>query len=306
MTKFTLTLDASQINEFQTCNLAWWYTYKENLRLAGANTEAMDKGTLIHNLCDLYYSYRWLDPNGNKLLQADEAVRFFKETCTTQSLFPEDKNNELERFITDRFALYVTRYMFNDFVLPNTKTSPVELGFSKLLYEDEYVRFIVEGRIDLVTVILGDKLCFVDHKTQGRDTTMYQYRPQFKTYAWATGYEYGLINYIGLQKEPVKNGGSFKRQLINFPKWMIDEWEQKLLKIFWNITAILNNPNIDAEKTIYEYRNDSACEGQYGHPCAFTSLCETGDWNMKQSLKQFKYNKVDSWSPWTLKEEVKK
>lgn len=304
--KFTLTLDSSQIHEFQMCPLKWWYNYRENLRLAGMPTIAPDKGTLIHSLCDLYYTFRWLDPNGNKLLQANEAINIFKSNNMTKSLFPLD-NGELETFLCERFILYANRYFFNDFILPSTKESPVELGFSKLLYEDQYVRFIVEGRIDLMNIIIGDKLCFTDHKTQERENILYSYKPQFKTYAWATGCEYGMVNYIGLQKNvntKEEIARSFKRQLIHFDKWMIDEWEKKMLSIFWKITQVLWAMK-GGEGDFYIHRNDSYCGGVYdSHPCQFVSICETGDWNMKQELKKFKYNTVKPWSPWSIKESA--
>src|SRR5947208_16161364 len=146
--KFTLTLDASQIYEFQMCPLLWYYHYKENLRLIGLAVDALDKGTLVHNLLDLYYGLRWEEPKVSELIHAQEAINSFKQSKITESYFPNEFK-ELEEFLCLRFLLYVQRYQYQDFNL-KIGSKPVELGFSKLLYEDDEVRFIVEGRIDLI------------------------------------------------------------------------------------------------------------------------------------------------------------
>jgi hypothetical protein len=309
--KFNLVLDASQIYESQTCPLKWWYHYKENLALIPFDTEAMDKGTLVHQLLELYYNFRFNEPNGNKLTHAQLCIDIFMKERFTQTLFPSD-NSEIEQFICERFLLYVMRYMNDDFNLRyDSKIAPVELGFSKLLFENDEVRFIVEGRIDLVANIQDGRACFVDHKSQEKAINLYRYKPQFKTYAWATGYNWGIVNYFGLQADKnndlMKNGKLFRRDLIYFEKWMIDEWEEKLKLIFWEIYYSLKLENsFETEKSLYLYRNDSACGGAFDcNPCQFTHLCELESWSMKEQLKSFKYAKMEPWTPWRLKEKVK-
>ena len=106
--KFNLTLDASQIYEFQMCPLLWYYHYKENLRLIGLATNALDKGTLVHNLLDLYYGLRWEEPKVSELVHAQHAINLFKDSKITEAYFPEAK--ELEEFLCLRFLLYIQRY----------------------------------------------------------------------------------------------------------------------------------------------------------------------------------------------------
>ncbi|MEK6880045.1 MAG: PD-(D/E)XK nuclease family protein, partial [Nanoarchaeota archaeon] len=75
MSKFILTCDASQIKQFQTCPLSWYYQYKENLRLPGLKMDtAPDKGTLIHDLCDIYYNLRALNLTSDFLINAQATV----------------------------------------------------------------------------------------------------------------------------------------------------------------------------------------------------------------------------------------
>lgn len=307
MPKFTLILDSSQLAEIQTCPLKWYYKYKLNLQLAGLKTTAPDKGTLIHWMCDDYYTQLWKGINPTKA--ANETIQKFIDTKQTEKLFLDDKKHELEKFLWSRFHLYTQRYFSNDFNLPLSSVSPAELGFSKVLYEDDRVLFIVEGRIDLVCILLGTEFCFVDHKTQDRESTLYQFKPQFKTYAWATGYRRGIVNYIGLQEDKngdkSKAGTLFRRDLIYFPEWMIAEWEKKMIAIFFSIYNMMQDPDI-AEELLYQVRNDTACGGAFdSNPCQFCYICEEGNWDLKKVIKEMKYNTIKPWAPWSLKEETK-
>ena len=304
MPKFILALDASQLYTFQVCPLQWYYRYKENLNLTTAHKkDAADAGTLIHDLLANYYLLRAQDPISNKLQQADVVVQKFTTEAKVLSLFPDtQETKELEAFLCKRFFLYVQRYMLDDFnVELKNNIAPIELGFSKLLYEDTYVKFIVEGRIDLLSN-MQSLPCWVDHKTQSKNYTLYKYTPQFKTYAWATGYSYGMINYVGMQEDKdsslLKRGMLFKRDLIYFTKEMIKEWECKMISIFFEIYKKLTFPAM-TEEIFKLVRNDSSCAGAFNYnPCQYTYLCEEFDSEIKQKIKEFKYSVQEHWTPW--------
>lgn len=297
--KFTLALDASQFKQYMTCSQSWYYSYQENLRLQTTDTEAMDKGTLVHNLMDIYYNLIAQSPNCNKNDAAEGAIEFFKKSKVVESMgFPQDT----EKFIVARFAQYLFFYGNNDFtpILAGGVPS-VELGFSKILYENDDVCFIVEGRIDLIAR-LGDQLVFIDHKTESQAGDLYSYKPQFRTYAWATGLKYGGVNYFGMQKEV--GAKTFRRQIIEFPEHIVEEWRLKMLSIFWEISISFQDKDLCDTKNIeYKYRrNLASCAGPYEkHPCQFTHLCETKDNEMRENIKQFKYKVSEPWQPWKLK-----
>lgn len=306
MPKFNLTLDSSQIYEFQTCPLKWYYKYKENLRLSNlAQKIAADKGTLVHHLSELYYTQRALLPNGNALLQLNDAIETFKTTKVTKDLFPDD-DGTLESFICQRFALYVQRYLNEDFQVQvgANGDAGVEIGFSNLLFENDEVRFVLEGRLDLLIKLANGELAWVDHKTQEKTSDLYSYKTQFRTYALATGFNYGIINYIGMQQdknnELLRNNKLFRRSLIHFPKEMIQEWKFKIITIFEKIYTGLTNEN--PEKYFYESKNESACAGAFDSwPCEYSAICEEFNWDFKNKVKDFKYTKVKPWSPWSPK-----
>lgn len=295
MSKYTLVLDASQMKQFGICNLSWAYQYREHLMWAEANVEAMDKGTLVHLLLEKYYKLRLKEPNFDIYTSASLAIQEYQESeLVKTSYFPID----VHQHICKRFVQYVGYWAGRD-IRPVTKNSVagVELGFSKILLETSEVLFVVEGKIDLIMDIGDGQIGIVDHKSQDRDARYYYYRPQMLTYAWATDAAYGMINYFGLQKE-YKEKVSFRRDTMQFPKWMISRWEKQMIEIFYEIACrdkqLKDKINEDKFK-----RNFSSCAGAFEtHPCMFSHLCESESQETREALKRNKYKTLEPWSPW--------
>jgi hypothetical protein len=229
-----------------------------------------------------------MNPKVDQFVHANACIDLFKKLKVNFNLSKEEIV-----FICSRFLQYVTSTYGSDY-RPVVKNGipAVELGFSKLLYEDDNYLFVVEGRIDMLAIINGETI-FVDHKTQGKVQELYKFSPQFLTYAWATGLSKGIINYIGLQDTLVDK--SFRRQLISFPKWKINEWKKKMMTIFSSISStILYGSGFE--------RNENSCQGKFGWPCQFTMLCETENINIQQGLKE-QFYEIKIWKPWELGEK---
>src|SRR5438552_2942127 len=85
MSKFTLTLDASQLKTYLICPLLWHYQYRENLRLTDTFTGlplrgiAADKGTLMHKLLEIFYTLRAQDSNQNRKTLGNKTIEKFQE-----------------------------------------------------------------------------------------------------------------------------------------------------------------------------------------------------------------------------------
>lgn len=295
MSRFTLALDASQISQYLECPRSWYFRYYKHLSRAGQKRAALDKGSLVHQLCDLYYNLRAMNRSVPSMTHGTAVINLIKGWKNTFNLSKEDTE-----FLCMRFFQYAATYMANDFVPVSKNGLPaVELGFSKVLYEDENVLYVVEGRIDLIADYGGVRV-FVDHKTQAQAKTLYQYCPQFLTYAWATGLDRGMINYFGLQKEMTKD--TFRRQLIFFPKWKIKEWERRMLAVFNSIRANLEKSDFLPYNP--EAMNQHACGGAFNSsPCMFTQLCETSSTEMRRSIETQNYE-IRIWKPWEIGGDV--
>lgn len=283
----TITLDSSQITIFSKCEEKWNLAGRQGLILSGIERPALNNGTVMHKLLELYYNARF------KLSPYDAAMEAIVQFIAHPDAQLVDDKARL--FLIQRFRDYVIFYNTNDFEPIKQDSIPsIELGFSHLFYEDKDRRYILEGKIDLLTLSRGrGELVFIDHKTQARDLRLYAYTPQFLTYALVTKAKHAIQNIIGLQKEVDK--GTFKRNPITFAPHQIEAWSRYVRNCFDEIydTLVLNVPF---------KKNYGECGGVYNSsPCQFTHLCELNPENKEiyENLKKFKYEK-STWTPWEV------
>ena len=293
--KTVLVLDSSQINEAIKCHHMWALNYREHLSNATNVTTALDEGTLMHALLDVYYT---LIATGGPRLNIYTAAQAAVVALTADRTFEaylKDKSADRWEFLVQRFMQYVARYSSNDFQPIINKGRPsVEVGFSKVLFEDSKRLFIVEGRIDLISTINGERL-WMDHKTQSTQGNLYKYKSQFLTYAWATGYKYGIINYIRLHAK-YDDRHTLVRETIQFPQHLILRWEERMLHLFFELAKVIESSNGDSE---HFKREPGACAGAFEKsPCQYTQICETESAEMREQIKKFHYIKRTPWSPW--------
>lgn len=285
MPKFTLSLDSSQLSDYLTCPQYWNYRNRQNLRLTRASTLAMDRGTCMHSLLETFYKFQIRNPrnrDGNAIASS--------ELVKASGIFEELKvSSDDRKLILLRFAEYVLYYQFRDFI-PSciNGVDGVELGFSKILYEDEDVCFIFEGKIDLVVENeVGD--IFWDHKCTSY--TYYPHKLQLVGYAWATGFRYGGYNYVGLQKSVGKN--TFRRNPAQFSESLIERWRKEIIKTFYRVKQDMLCDSFN--------ENLKACSGPFdSNPCAYTSLCEAESGLSREAFKSFSYYKSKKWRPWEV------
>lgn len=276
----------------------WFHSYHESLRLVTTRDDSklLNYGSLMHSFFEVYYTLRCLNPSENYATHAKAVLELttkFESKIRERYSFTDDDF----LFLKNRFLQYALTYGTDDFRPLLLKQRPsVELGFSKILYEDAQHLFIVEGRIDLLAQMSSETF-FVDHKLQGTARDYHPYDSQFLTYAWAT-IPRGIINYIGAQKEFSKN--TLRRNLIHFPPHIIDEWrDQTIEEVFFPLAREVARNGAGGPSQASFRKNRFACSGAFRtNPCAFTSLCDTRSAEMVESLKNFKYIKVEPWTPW--------
>lgn len=287
--RMVLALDGSQLDVLCSCQTQWGYTYDEHLRLYGADTSKMDMGTLVHDLLARYYTKRAVQPGTNWLLDGNEIFDQFLASGAIQK-FGFDLN-DVGQFLRGRFINYLMKYPPHvDFIPIRSRDgrAGVEVGFSKIIFQDEKVIYVIEGRIDLLSRVAGNPI-FWDHKSQDKVSNFYKFTPQFKTYALATGYKYCGVNYFGLQKE--LNGDTFRRTITEIPQYLVDEWKKIIIEKF-HIVYMYKKFGVPLEK------NRGTCPGTYdSHPCIFTRICDEPD-EKHEIIKWFNYIKVKPWRPW--------
>lgn len=291
----TIALDSSQLVKKIKCDELWNLSGRQHLVLSGMKTGPMDNGTVFHKLLELYYIERFKLPIYDAAQEA--LVKFLP---SKESTLVDD---DTRLFLIKRFREYVMHYASSDFIPLRIEGIPsIELGFSNVFYEDEYRKFIIEGKIDLLTSYRDD-LSFVDHKTQGRAMNIYPYTPQFLTYAMVTKSKKAVINIIRLHKELDKD--TFMRVPITFAPHQISRWQSQVMKQFLEVYTVLIKSEATGTAPDFE-QNFGECGGAFNsNPCQFTTLCELGDKesDIYKNLKQFKYHER-VWIPWETQEVI--
>lgn len=301
MSKTVVHLDASGMAMLAECPYRWYTRYVENLVPVQTKTTAADKGTIGHRVLDCYYRMRAQD--GNPLLILPQINAAIEQEFKVNELKEEfantiPKDDEYWEILPMRLILYAFKYTKDFSILKNEKGDPgIELGFSKVLYEDDRYLFIVDGRIDVLAMTGGIKL-FMDHKFQTRRRTLYGPSTQFMTYAWATGFDRCAINYISLVKTFDRNN-TFRREIQYFSETRLRLWEIQMMEYFRTATSILEiGPSA--------HRKLSACGGHWNsNKCGYTPICEAavdGRTELMPLIKIQNYKK-QVWEPWKLAEE---
>lgn len=296
--KLIIALDASQMTAFLKCEQQWALSYVENLQLYMGQRKFTSRGSLMHKFSEVFYTLRSLQPRADRYEHYNIVSDLFKSGKLVEK---SGLSKEDEKYILDRFLQYVIFWTAYDFVPLRSNGKPaVEVGFSKVLYEDESKIFVVEGKIDLLTSLPDEEPCFVDHKTQDRLSYLYPFKPQFLTYSYATGFKRGMINYIRLA-DKIDPKTTFRRELFYIQQHQLDSWIRVMFGIFNRIYVVMSSFNLtsmDKIKADMFIQNLGSCSGSWeSNPCAYCKICED-DGQRKDLIKQTYYTKRERWSPW--------
>jgi hypothetical protein len=303
MSKQILILDSSQLSTYLECPEKHSLVNIEHLTKSNTLDDPMVAGTLMHKYLELYYKAKGIGHSN------DIATRF------ALAFNPDEKDETdnhdyplglpLRKQIVDRFLEYTMVYSQSDYEVatrPSYKVTidenslPVdsyegepliEQGFSyELLSTNEYL-FILEGRIDFIGSTHGSPL-WMDHKLQFRKRSLYKKRIQFRNYSLALGYNLGVINYIRMAKDASKE--TLVREPISFSSYENRLWREELIDIYIKIAQ--------EQKSGVHFHNRDSCDGKYGYPCQFTSICEEASETTKNAIKVRDFVKRKEWKPW--------
>ncbi len=269
MEKKIIALDATILNTLQMCGRKFKYAHIDNLKPLTTPTY-FDKGSLFHNMLQLYYTFRKHRPNKPIDEVVKLCIRKGERLALRLDLPTEDCLNVIEYF---RF--YCARYS-ND----NWRIVHVEKPFANILYDSEEVMILYQGKPDLAIFMQNfEPLVVIDHKTGSRDQDPSVLSNQFFGYCWALDTNVVVINKINFYKklDPEK---SFKRYTKNYPKGLIEEWKDEA--IYW---ALVGNQYIDSNHFPANY---TSCD-KYGS-CVFakTSNGSPGVCEIEPGAREFK------------------
>lgn len=268
MTQKIIVISASSLNMIESCFKSYEFYKKDNLILVD-NPEFFDRGDLIHQMAEEYYQAK-IDGEKDHGLLIQKAVDRGRFAATKLEL---DSDN-VEQYIKS-FREYAQYYSSDGW-----RPLAVEQPFSFVIYEDENLKIIFEGKIDLIVELESDGTkIIVDHKSKEKASTPSPLDNQiigYKLWAKTVGIDTFIINDIGIQKTlpPIKK---FRRHTMDVAPIVFEEW-------------------IDA--TVYHIRNLAICIEQDYYPrnyrsckfCSYGSICKE-QLNMRDATIKMLYMK---------------
>lgn len=290
----TIIADSSSLTLFDTCPVQWYYKYVEQITKSPTKEPYPDKlnyremGTAMHKI--LQYRYA----NHISIAQCIE------KTLEEHQAIPELRLTDLEiPLVRQTAALYDAVYSATgDFIVNDPNA--VEVGFSELIYEDEWYRFILEGRIDLVNVLFANGItAIVDHKSQNKARRLYKKSIQFRNYALVTKASLLVINYIRFNKTLTKD--TFMREIVGFTPMDHTAWKAELIGLFTKMVKfeeLLNSTGVPNQAVLNEAKRRSQCSGTFGYECKFTDLCDAPNPWLLYSIKEQNYEHKKPFKPW--------
>lgn len=227
--------------------------------------KGLDYGSLTHKGLEIYYKGIGEGKHFNdRVHELTETVQLSASDINQSNI---DITSELP-VLLNSLTEYCEYYRFTD---DNLEILGVEEPFDFILYEDDFVRVILSGKIDLrvnIPPIPGQseyKNLPFDHKSYQRSFPVDRSSNQFITYAIATGSNYLMYNGIGLQKT-LPPPEKFRRIPLSYDPLYLEQWKEDTIKeiLTFFLPAMIND---------HFPVNFNSCR-KFGKLCEFHRICD--------------------------------
>lgn len=282
MAKITVSIDSQWLDSMQACHRQMKFKFVDNLRPV-KKSEYLEKGDLLHQTLDTFYTAYELPYNE----RIKAAVEHGKNHAIKLSLPMEDCNEVLYQF-----QEYAEHYRMDGWLPAVANGIPlVEHTFSIVFHEDDDIKIIYCGKIDLIAQTpVG--LIIVDHKSESRRSDPSTLTNQFIGYANALQIYNVWINKIGFQKT-LKREERFRRILKSYNKEWVAEWKVGVIADIKRAAEALQTGKI--------HPNFTACD-KFTWGCDFKILCETTADNREFKARTF-FTVGEPWDPYHTKKD---
>lgn len=218
----TVILDSQLLSNLQRCAARTNMRFNLNLQTPEAG-HALQRGTLIHSFFNGYYGHRLATANKAEWIDcvAPGYEKFKVESIKTT--LPERDINNLRRSLDQ----YVELYKFEPM-----EVLACESPFAIRLFEseEEDLRIVYVGVIDLIAKPTGSDIKVYDHKSQSRKSDYLLLDDQFEGYCTAAETNILWVNVIGLQ-ETLKPQDKLRRVPLSYPPFVLERWKKHV--IYW-------------------------------------------------------------------------
>jgi hypothetical protein len=285
--KVNIILDASKIDLFETCPARYNFRHNLNKTLPIIHkAKALDLGSLAHGGLEVYYKLLGSGVHYSDRMQA--TLMKIRELSSN----PNESNsepNEVSALLkaVEENCDYWRAEDENCLEILN-----VETPFAYVLYEDDTIRIIISGKIDLLVNFkgIGRNSSYtglpIDHKTYSRDSMVLRKSNQFINYCNAVNSNYIVINRIGLQKT-LSAEEKFKRLPLSYDPIYIKDWRDNLTKMILNEYLTCVSESSWPEKP-------TSCN-KFNRLCEYYSICDSSGQDAKDNKLENEYIDGEVW-----------
>lgn len=285
--KANIVLDASKIDLFETCPARYNFRHNMNKTLPIIHkAKALDKGSLAHGGLEVYFNLLASGAHYSDRMQAClMKIRELSSDVTTSNSEPEEVDEILKA--VEQSCDYWRSEDEN-----SLEILAVETPFAYVLFEDESVRIIISGKIDLLVNFRGigrsasyERLP-IDHKTLSRESPLLRKSNQFINYCNAVDSNYLLVNRIGLQKS-LKPEEKFKRIPLSYDPIYIADWRK-------NLTAMIVQEYLSCVGNEYWPEKPTSCN-KFNRLCEYYSICDSSGEDTKTAKLESEFVTGEAW-----------
>jgi hypothetical protein len=285
--KLTIMLDASKIDLFETCPRRYHYRHNLNKGLPILQkAKALDIGGLCHSGMEVYYKMLGEGAHFSDRLEA--ALMKVREVSSN----PDSSNSEPEEVtqLIDAIEQSCDYWRAED---ENTlEILGVEEPFAYVIHEDDDIRIMISGKIDLIVNVrgIGNNADYfkmpIDHKTFRRDSVVLRKSNQFINYCNAVGSNYLVVNRIGLQKT-LSAEVKFRRIPLSYDPLYIKEWKE-------NCTKMILQEYLTSIAEDYWPEKPTSCN-KFNRLCEYYEVCDSSGQDAKDFKLENNFVTVEDW-----------
>jgi len=276
MSKLNIVLDATMLDTFQVCPEKFNLRFNKN-KVTPVKATALDRGSLVHTGFEHYYTSLM------KGMSFEESLE--KMTAAIRLAGVEsDLDPSICQRTLDVLTENVTYYKNTDL---SYQIKAVEHPFAYELFEDEVLKIIMIGKIDLLVDTESYVNLPIDHKSYDREYPTMRMTNQFRNYVYATNSQILLVNKVGFQTSLTAEK-KYKRVPLSYDQLCLEQWKQNVIKwVYIYIDCVANDS---------WPLNETSCN-KFNRLCEYYDVCDASGWESKLYKLETQF-KTDT--PWDV------
>ena len=287
--KKNVIMDSQILSTLQACERLTDFRFNHNLQPITGKGNSLEAGWLMHKYLEAYYrsikeGIRGQGAIDKAMAKGEIAIREGMDGNGLENTPVENEkhpNGQLSRvgsaYVIDTFLQYCQFYK-------NESWTPLEVEkvLNKVIYEDDTLRLMWKGKLDLITDT-NQGIYPSDHKTMKQNRETLTLNNQFMGQCVLTEARAVIINKVGWQSS-LKAEEKFKRVILSYSTARLIEW--------MDIAVYYANYLVSLNEQDYWPPRFTHCDKFAG--CIFRGVCES-DPNMRNEEINLHFKVCEPW-----------